>query len=39
MIGTMGEAPNQMILVETARDVEQLVVPDPNKVAYLPRPL
>ena len=35
VIGTMGEAPNQMILVETARDVEQLVVPDPNKVAYL----
>jgi 4-hydroxy-3-methylbut-2-en-1-yl diphosphate reductase len=35
VIGTMGEAPNQMILVETARDVEQLVVSDPNKVAYL----
>jgi 4-hydroxy-3-methylbut-2-en-1-yl diphosphate reductase len=35
VIGTMGEAPNQMILVETARDVEQLDVPNPNKVAYL----
>ena len=35
VIGTMGEAPDQMILVETAEDVEQLVVPDPNKVAYL----
>jgi len=35
VIGTMGEAPNQMILVETAQDVEQLVVPDSNKVAYL----
>ncbi len=35
VIGTMGEAPNQMILVETARDVDQLVVSDPNKVAYL----
>jgi 4-hydroxy-3-methylbut-2-enyl diphosphate reductase len=35
VIGTMGEAPNQMILVETAEDVERLVVPDPNKVAYL----
>jgi 4-hydroxy-3-methylbut-2-enyl diphosphate reductase len=31
----MGEAPHQMILVETAADVEQLDVPDPNKVAYL----
>jgi 4-hydroxy-3-methylbut-2-en-1-yl diphosphate reductase len=35
VIGTMGEAPNQMILVETAADVERLVVPDPDKVAYL----
>jgi 4-hydroxy-3-methylbut-2-en-1-yl diphosphate reductase len=35
VIGTMGEAPNQIILVETARDVERLVVPNPNKVAYL----
>ena len=35
VIGTMGEAPNQMILVETAEDVERLVVPDPDKVAYL----
>ena len=35
VIGTMGEAPYQMILVETAADVEQLEVPDPNKVAYL----
>ncbi len=35
VIGTMGEAPNQMILVETAADVERLDVPDPNKVAYL----
>jgi 4-hydroxy-3-methylbut-2-enyl diphosphate reductase len=31
----MGEAPNQMILVETAQDVERLTVPDPDKVAYL----
>ena len=31
----MGEAPNQMILVETAEDVERLDVPDPTKVAYL----
>jgi 4-hydroxy-3-methylbut-2-en-1-yl diphosphate reductase len=35
VIGTMGEAPNQMILVETAEDVERLSVPDPTKVAYL----
>jgi 4-hydroxy-3-methylbut-2-enyl diphosphate reductase len=35
VIGTMGEAPNQMILVETAEDVERLVVPNPDKVAYL----
>jgi 4-hydroxy-3-methylbut-2-enyl diphosphate reductase len=35
VIGTMGEAPDQMILVETADDVERLVVRDPSKVAYL----
>jgi 4-hydroxy-3-methylbut-2-enyl diphosphate reductase len=35
VIGTMGEAPNQMILVETALDVERLTVADPKRVAYL----
>jgi 4-hydroxy-3-methylbut-2-enyl diphosphate reductase len=35
VIGTMGEAPDQMILVETAEDVDRLEVPDPEKVAYL----
>lgn len=35
VIGTMGEAPNQMILVETAEDVEKLEVANPAKVAYL----
>src|SRR3954471_11592421 len=35
VIGTMGEAPDRMILVETAADVERLDLPDPNKVAYL----
>jgi 4-hydroxy-3-methylbut-2-en-1-yl diphosphate reductase len=35
VIGTMGEAPDQMTLVETAEDVERLVVADPDKVAYL----
>ncbi len=35
VIGTMGEAPNQIMLVETADDVERLVVRNPDKVAYL----
>jgi 4-hydroxy-3-methylbut-2-enyl diphosphate reductase len=35
VIGTMGEAPDRMVLVETAQDVEALKVPDPSKVAYL----
>jgi 4-hydroxy-3-methylbut-2-enyl diphosphate reductase len=35
VIGTMGEAPNQMILVETAEDVDQLNIANPDKVAYL----
>jgi 4-hydroxy-3-methylbut-2-enyl diphosphate reductase len=35
VIGTMGEAPNQIVLVETIADVDRLVVPDPGKVAYL----
>jgi len=35
VIGTMGEAPDQIVLVETADDVHRLVVRDPNKVAYL----
>lgn len=35
VVGTMGEAPEQMILVETIEDVDRLEVPDPEKVAYL----
>jgi 4-hydroxy-3-methylbut-2-enyl diphosphate reductase len=35
VIGTMGEAPEQMVLVETPEDVDRLEVPDPGKVAYL----
>ncbi|MBV8677263.1 MAG: 4-hydroxy-3-methylbut-2-enyl diphosphate reductase [Planctomycetaceae bacterium] len=35
VVGTMGEAPDCMVLVETAEDVERLEVPDPDKVAYL----
>jgi 4-hydroxy-3-methylbut-2-enyl diphosphate reductase len=34
VIGTMGEAPERMILVETAEDVEALAI-DPKKIAYL----
>ena len=33
--GTMGEAPLQTILVETAEDVDRLELPDPDKVVYL----
>src|SRR5271165_5851688 len=35
VIGTMGEVPDQMVLVETAEDVQRLNVTDPRKVAYL----
>jgi 4-hydroxy-3-methylbut-2-en-1-yl diphosphate reductase len=33
--GTQGEAPNVTQVVSTVKEVEELVVPDPNKVAYL----
>jgi 4-hydroxy-3-methylbut-2-en-1-yl diphosphate reductase len=33
--GTLGEAPDSTLLVETASDVEGLSVPDPAKVAFL----
>lgn len=35
VIGTMGEAPDRMVLVETAEDVASLTVRDPGKIAYL----
>ncbi len=35
VIGTMGEAPASIILVETEEDVEKLVVEDQSKLAYL----
>ena len=35
VIGTMGEAPEAMILVETEADVDRLDVPQDAKVAYL----
>jgi 4-hydroxy-3-methylbut-2-enyl diphosphate reductase len=34
-VGTMGEAPEQMRLVESVDDVDTLDVPDPNRVAYI----
>jgi 4-hydroxy-3-methylbut-2-enyl diphosphate reductase len=33
--GTMGEAPDHIILIESAQDVDRLEVRDPNKVAYI----
>jgi 4-hydroxy-3-methylbut-2-en-1-yl diphosphate reductase len=33
--GTMGEAPEQIVLIESLDDVERLEVEDPSKVAYI----
>jgi 4-hydroxy-3-methylbut-2-en-1-yl diphosphate reductase len=33
--GTMGEAPDAIILIETEEDVDRLEVEDPDKVAYI----
>jgi 4-hydroxy-3-methylbut-2-en-1-yl diphosphate reductase len=33
--GTLGEVPDMSVLVETVADVNELVLPDPQKVAYL----
>jgi 4-hydroxy-3-methylbut-2-enyl diphosphate reductase len=33
--GTMGEAPDSIVLVETEEDVDTLEVPDPDKLAYI----
>ncbi|MBJ43731.1 MAG: 4-hydroxy-3-methylbut-2-enyl diphosphate reductase [Planctomycetaceae bacterium] len=35
VIGTMGEAPQAIVLVETTTDVDQLNIPDDAKLAYL----
>lgn len=35
VVGTMGEAPEAMRLVQTAEEVDRLAVPDPDRVAYL----
>src|SRR6476660_4271961 len=33
--GTMGEAPDHIVLIETEEDVDRLQVPDPDKIAYI----
>jgi len=33
--GTMGEAPEQIVLVESEQDVERLEVDDPERIAYI----
>jgi 4-hydroxy-3-methylbut-2-enyl diphosphate reductase len=33
--GTMGEAPERTVLVQTEADVDQLEVEDPNRIAYI----
>src|SRR6478735_6756049 len=33
--GTMGEAPDHIVLVETEDDADRLEVPDPDRVAYI----
>jgi 4-hydroxy-3-methylbut-2-enyl diphosphate reductase len=35
VIGTLGEAPTKMILVESVEDVDALEIADPSRVAYL----
>jgi 4-hydroxy-3-methylbut-2-enyl diphosphate reductase len=35
VVGTLGEAPERITLVETVEDVDRLDLPDPDKVAYL----
>src|SRR6185436_789972 len=35
VVGTMGEAPDRIVLVDTPEDVEKLVVEDPDKVAVI----
>jgi 4-hydroxy-3-methylbut-2-enyl diphosphate reductase len=33
--GTMGEAPDQVVLIETEKDADRLQVPDPERIAYI----
>jgi 4-hydroxy-3-methylbut-2-enyl diphosphate reductase len=33
--GTMGEAPGQIVLIQSEEDVDRLEVPDPTRIAYI----
>ena len=35
VIGTLGEAPERIVVVDSVEEVDRLVLPDPDKVAYL----
>ena len=35
VIGTMGEAPKDIVLVSTVEDVENIVIPNPEQVSYV----
>ena len=35
VVGTMGEAPQHMVLISSREEVAQLQPPDPNRIAYL----
>ncbi len=35
VVGTLGEAPEHTVIVETPGDVDNLVIPDPRKVCYV----
>ena len=35
VVGTLGEAPESTVLVETVEDVQRLIVPDPTKTCFL----
>ena len=35
VVGTLGEAPDAMVLVQTVEDVDKLRIPDESKMAYL----
>jgi 4-hydroxy-3-methylbut-2-enyl diphosphate reductase len=35
VVGTLGEAPESTVLVETVEDVDRLEIPDPDRVCYI----
>jgi 4-hydroxy-3-methylbut-2-enyl diphosphate reductase len=35
VIGTLGEAPERIVVIDSAREVDRLEVPNPEKIAYL----